>query len=86
MELKLNYAKVANQRSWLAFILWEFITPGYTALWFLLTSAWYFYRASNADSQDTKKAFNEVAVVFLAWGVFNLLAYGLLVTVQHYSR
>lgn len=80
----MNYARATDtaKRSWPAFLLWEFITPGYTALWLLLTSAWYFYRASNTDSVDAKNAFNEVAYVFLAWGLFNAAVYGILVYMQ----
>ena len=84
MEYKLNYARATDtaKRSWPAFLLWEFITPGYTAIWILLTSAWYYYRASNADTEGAKKAFNEVAVVFLVWGLVNISAYGVLVYMQ----
>ena len=77
---KVNYAKVANasDKGWMDYILWEMITPGYTAIFLLLTGAWYLYKAMNTDNTDLKAAYYETTIAFGLWGVFNAGCYAYL--------
>ena len=74
---KVNYGSVTNPagRSWFTYLLWEMITPGYTAIFMFLTGLWYAYKAWNTDIKETKAAFNEAALAFGLWGIFNGFCY-----------
>jgi len=74
---KVNYAKAtdASSRGWVGWLLWEMITPGYTAIFMLLTGAWYLYKAIHTENKEVKHAFYETAIAFGLWGLFNGACY-----------
>jgi hypothetical protein len=76
MIQKVNYGKATNSSAdWLTKLLWSMITPGYTAIFMLLTGAWYLYKAMNTTNPDVKAAFYETAIAFGLWGLFNGICY-----------
>ena len=81
---RVNYlsAAVEAKKSWTTFILWECITPGYTAVFLLLTGAWYYYKSLKSKTEDAKAAFHETALAFSLWGAFNTLVYIMLEFIQ----
>ena len=74
---KVNYTKAVNSttRGWIDYLAWEMITPGYTAIFMLLTGAWYLYKAIVTEHPEVKYALYETAIAFGLWGVFNGLCY-----------
>ena len=74
---KIDYGKANNSttRGWIDWFLWDSITPGYTAIFMVLTAAWYLYKAWNTDNTDKKEIYYEAVIAFASWGVFNGLCY-----------
>lgn len=80
---KIDYAQVAHGKLRLFeqpvdFVLWEFISPGGTAVFMLLTAASYAWQASRPRDAEEKKALRATARAFLLWGVFNAACYAAL--------
>ena len=74
---KVNYARATNvsTRGWLDWFLWDSITPGYTAVFMVLTAAWYLYKAWTTDNPDKKEIYYEATIAFASWGLFNAACY-----------
>lgn len=81
-KYKVDMGRVGSDKSLLGKVLFEFISPGGTAIFLVLTGVWYFVKAARSSDALEKAAFNEAAWAFLAWGILNGLIYWLLVAHQ----
>lgn len=79
-------ASQSAEKEWLLYILWECITPGWTAVFLVLSSVWYYMKARKArDSGDYGRefAYNDSGNAFLLWGLFNCVVYLTIVASQN---
>lgn len=85
-KYKVDYCQAVNSadKGWLAYILWHVIAPGWTAFFLILTSLWYYRKASLSENEAEKNAYNDAASALLLWGLLNAVAYYLIVTKQWY--
>lgn len=75
----LNYCALQTRKSTLNYFLWDFISPGWTAAFLILTGIFFFQKTSKSNVQEEEDAYKEAALVFTLWGAFNLCVYFVLV-------
>jgi cbb3-type cytochrome oxidase subunit 3 len=85
--LKIDYcqASLTAKKEWLTYILWECITPGWTAVFLILSAVWYYMKgreSRNAGDYSKQFAYNDAANAFLLWGIFNGVVYFSIVATQ----
>lgn len=86
-SLKVDYCQAAEtaEKEWVTYLLWECITPGWTAVFLILSALWYYWKARTVrDRGDSggEKAYQDAANAFLLWGGFNSLVYLVIVYTQ----
>jgi len=87
-SLKVDYCRAseaAENGGYLHYFLWEAITPGWTAVFLILTAIWYYWKGRNArDVSDFggEKAYNDAANAILLWGILNSCVYASIVFTQ----
>lgn len=87
---KVDYC-VASERAekdLLTYILWECITPGWTAIFLVLSAFWYLAKGREARKRGDhtgQRAYGDAANAFLLWGLFNSFVYLFLVYQQRNS-
>jgi hypothetical protein len=75
----LNYCSLQTKKSNLNYFLWDFVSPAWTALFLILTGAYFMYKKSNSVSDEETKAYNEAGMILIVWGLFNFFIYIVLV-------
>lgn len=79
-------ASQTAEKEWISYFLWECITPGWTAVFLVLSAVWYYMKARRSrDASDYSKesAYIDSGNAFLLWGLFNSFVYLIIVASQH---
>jgi hypothetical protein len=90
-SLKVDYCLASEkaEKEWLTYLLWECITPGWTAVFLILSGVWYYWKAGNAKHAGDfagEKAYRDAANAFMLWGGLNSLVYITIVYSQRKIR
>ena len=83
---KVNYSQAEKDKSIISWLLWAFLSPGWTAIFLFLTGLYYYYLAKNESSAEAKKQLNDVGFALVSWGVLNGACYILLVLYQKQNK
>jgi len=83
-NLKVDYKRAVTsaENGWFAWLLWEMITPGWTAVFLIITALFFYNKASQAETDREKSAYKEAGFSLLSWGLINGLVYVLIVAKQ----
>lgn len=76
LKVKYDAAQGHTWKSnWVAKLAWDFISPGTTAVFLVLTGLWYFYRMEKTQDAQARDALKDAALAFFLWGLFNSVLY-----------
>ena len=86
-EFKVDYCLASEkaETNLLTYLLWECITPGWTAIFLILSAFWYFAKGREArknGDHSKQRAYGDAANAFLLWGILNSFVYLFLVIQQ----
>lgn len=86
-QFKVDYCLVTEKAKtdWITYLLWEGITPGWTAVFLILTGIWYYFKGLTARSHgdhSKQRALHDARNAFFFWGLLNCFLYLLLAIQQ----